>query len=119
MQNKISTNTVENLTGIEIMHYALKWCYNWTETDFRECFKESRLGWDYFWDKLQGKCQGEDGTNPTQAIVEVILNMDNPHKEMLFNYLFNERYGKEINKQREDSVWMEEEVRKHKEKHGY
>ncbi|MEO0901979.1 MAG: hypothetical protein AAFY00_08120, partial [Bacteroidota bacterium] len=57
-------------------------------------------------------------TNPAQAILEVVLNMDKTHQEMLFNYLFNDRYGREINKQREDNAWMEEEVRKHKEKHG-
>lgn len=49
--------TIDNLTGIEIMHYTLLFCYNWTKQDFEIAFKDSRLGWDYYYNKLQGKIQ--------------------------------------------------------------
>jgi hypothetical protein len=38
--------------------------------------------------------------NPTQAIVEVILNMDEPHQNMLFNYLVEENT--------DDVLWQRE-----------
>jgi hypothetical protein len=34
-----------NFTGTEIIYYALKFCYNWTEEDFKNAFKDSHLGW--------------------------------------------------------------------------
>ncbi len=101
MENTISTNTVPNLTPLEIMHYVLLWCYNWTMEDLKIAFKDSRIGWDYYWDKLQGKCAGDDGINSTQAIVELVLNMDEQHQQMLFDFLFDSRYSQQILKRRE------------------
>lgn len=108
----ISTKTVKNLTHLEIMHYLLLWCYNWTKEDFKIAFKDSHLGWDYFWDKLQGQCQGEDGRDPTSSIVGIILNMDNTHQQMLFDFIFDSRYSENIIKQRETNAWFEEETNK-------
>ena len=87
MKNTISTEKVKNLTSLEIMHYLLLWCYNWTREDFKIAFKDSHLGWEYFWDKLRGKCKGG---NPTDAIVGIVLNMDKEHQQMLFDFIFNE-----------------------------
>lgn len=90
----------EDFSGTEIIHYALLFCYNWEEKDFRTAFKDSRLKWDYYWDRLQGKIQNSD-VNPTQAIVEIILNMDNTHRQMLYDYLFKVKYPDEILRKRE------------------
>lgn len=79
-----------DLSGIEIMHNVLLWCYNWTEEDFEIAFKDSHLGWDYHWNKLQGKIRNRE-TAPTTAVVEVILNMDKKHQEMLFDYIFTKQ----------------------------
>lgn len=84
-----SKENIQNLTGIEIMHNVLLWCYNWTEDDFQVAFKDSHLGWDYFWDRLQGKCK--NGNDPTEAIVGIILNMDAKHQQMLFNHIFKKQ----------------------------
>lgn len=91
--------TIENLTGVEIMHYTLLFCYNWTRQDFEIAFKDSRLGWDYYYNKLQGKIQS--GADPAEAILSTVLNMDNTHRPMLYNYLFGELYPDKIEKARE------------------
>lgn len=78
----------ENLTGVEIMTHLLLFCYNWTKEDFQKAFKDSPLGWDYNWEKLQRKCK--NGNNSTEAIVNVILGMDKKHMVMLFNHIFTE-----------------------------
>lgn len=103
---------MKDLKGIEIMHYVLMWCYNWTEEDFQIAFKDSNLGWDYFWNKLQGKCKNEH--DPTEAIVGIILNMDKKHQQMLFDYIFNVKYPNEIQSSRDWQKTIEE----HKKKHG-
>lgn len=109
--NKLKSINMENLTGEEIMHFTALFCYNWERSDFENAFKDSRLGWDYYWNKLQGKI--EDGADPADAILSTVLNMDNTHKPMLFDYLFNKKYPKEIEQKRE---WKEI-VKKHTEKH--
>ena len=76
-----------NLTGTEIMHHVLLWCYNWTQEDFKKAFENSSIGWDYHWNKLQRKCQM--GNDSTAAIVNVVLDMDSKHQQMLFNYIFS------------------------------
>ena len=81
---------IEDLTTEEVMHYILLFCYNWTREDFENAFKNSHLGWDYYWDRLQGKIKA--GTEPTTAIVEVLLNIDNTHRPMLLEYLFSIKY---------------------------
>ena len=86
-------------TGIEVMHYVLLFCYNWTEEDFQIAFENSKLGWDYFWNKLKAKTENE--IPATTAIIEVITNMDDEHQKMLFDYLFSARYRGEILSRRE------------------
>ena len=76
-----------NLTGTEIMHHTLLFCYNWTEEDFKKAFKNSSIGWSYHWNKLQRKLDMDN--DATAAIVNVILDMDDKHQKMLFNYIFS------------------------------
>ncbi|GAA4277513.1 hypothetical protein [Aquimarina mytili] len=120
MNNTISTESVKNLTGIEIIHYFSLWLYNWTQDDFKEAFKESRLGWDYFWDKLQARSnpKSDNPDNPTNALVGIVLNMDKTHQQMLFDYIFNKGYVANIEKQRKNNAWMEEQLQEHYKKHG-
>lgn len=110
--NTISTEKVPNLTGLEIMHYFALWLGNWTQEDFRQAFKNSPLGWDYFWNKLQARSGPglKNPDNPTNALVGIVLNMDKKHQAMLFDYIFNSRYSDPILKQREDNAWFEEAI---------
>lgn len=108
MENRI---IIEGLTGEEIMHFTLLFCYNWNQEDFEIVFKDSRLGWDYYWDKLQGKIKS--GSDPAEAILSVLLNMDNTHKPMLFSYLFEEKYPKEIKNKREMRKLVDDAKAKH------
>lgn len=108
----INTENLKDITGVEIMHRTLLWCYNWREEDFKIAFKNSPLGWDYQWDKLQGKLRKDEdsevGANPCQAIMEVILNMDEKHENMLFDFLFNVRYPKDIEAARRGKLQLKE-----------
>lgn len=81
----------EGISGVEIMHYTILFCGNWREDDFRIAFKKSRLGNGYFWERLQDKIM-ISGIDPSAAAMEIILNMDTPHQQMLFDYLFNKKY---------------------------
>ncbi|MCT2410053.1 hypothetical protein NZD88_21055 [Chryseobacterium antibioticum] len=103
---------IEDLTGEEIMHYTVLFCWDWSKDDFEIAFKDSRLGWDYYYNKLQGKIN--DGADPAEAILSVVLNMDNTHKPMLFDYLFNVKYPKEISDKRD---WRKV-IDKHQNKNG-
>lgn len=106
----MENNTIiENLKVAEIMHYVLLFCHNWSEEDFKNAFKDSSLGWDYFWDRLQGKIRNK--ANPTEAIASVILNMDREHQTMLFNYIFSIRYSNDILEDREHEKMIEEHIK--------
>lgn len=85
---------MDNITPQEVMHFTALFYHNWTQEDFKLAFENSRLGWDYHWNKLQFKIQ--DNANPTQAIVSVVLNMDDEHQKMLLDYLLKVKYVKEI-----------------------
>lgn len=106
--------TIENLTGIEIMHYTLLFCYNWTREDFEIAFKDSRLGWDYYYNKLQARIKA--GIDPAEAILSTVLNMDHTHRPMLYNYLFGELYPDKIEKAREMHDLIEEHKKRAEEK---
>lgn len=106
--------TIDDLTGVEIMHYTLLFCYNWTKQDFETAFKDSRLGWDYYYNKLQAKIQ--DGSDPAEAILSTILNMDNTHRPMLYNYLFGELYPDKIEQSRKMHNFIESHKKKAEEK---
>jgi len=111
---KDSDVTYENLTGVEIMHYTLLFCYNWREEDFRIAFKDSLLGWNYYWKKLQSKIK--DDINATQAIVEVVLNMDNRHRQVFFEYLFGSLYPDKIKQSREMKILIDEKIKEQRSK---
>ncbi len=96
---------IEDLTPLEIMNAVLLWCYNWREEDFKKAFKDSKIGWDYHWNKLQIKCSM--GNQSTSAIVDVILNMDTPHQKMLLDFIFS-KSSKTIQSGREWNVLIEE-----------
>jgi hypothetical protein len=102
---------MKDLTGEEIMHFTALFCYNWEKEDFEIAFKESRLGWDYYWKKLQYRI--EEGADPADAILATILNMDNTHKPMLFNYLFNVKYPNEISQKRQWRDIVNSHLKKH------
>lgn len=104
-----NTTLITDLKGTEIMHYVLLFCYNWKEKDFKAAFKDSQLGWDYFWDRLQGKIRNK--VNPTEAITTIILNMDREHQAMLFNYVFSIRYSNDIQEDRDQEKLIEEHIK--------
>jgi len=114
MKNAISTNKVKDLNGKEIIHYFALWLHNWTQEDFQKAFENSHLGWDYFWNKLQARSgnHNEEPDNPTNALVGIVLNMDDKHQQMLFDYIFDSKYSDNILQQRNNNAWMEEELDK-------
>ena len=85
MNTKTSQKETETLTSREMMHYTLLWCYNWTKEHFKEAFKDSPVGWKYFWDKFQN--ENERVNNATSAIAYTILGMDNKHQQMLADFI--------------------------------
>jgi len=85
---------MENLKFNTQIHHVILWIYNWKKKDFQKAFENSSLGWDYQWNKLQEKIK--NGKNPTAAIVEIILNMDDIHQEMLFDFILNKKYKNSI-----------------------
>lgn len=105
---------MENLTPQEVMHFTALFYSNWNQEDFKEAFKNSRLGWDYHWNKLQGKIQNE--ANPTQAIVSVVLNMDVEHQKMISDYVLNVKYANEITEHRDWQVELSKHIEKHTKK---
>lgn len=102
---------MENLTPQEVMHFTALFYYNWNQEDFKEAFKNSHLGWDYNWIKLQAKIQNEE--NSTQAIVSVVLNMDVEHQKMLSDYILNIKYASEIKEHRDWQLELLEHIEKH------
>lgn len=112
MNTKTSQKEIKP-TEREIMHYVLLWCYNWTQEDFKKAFKESRLGWEYFWDKLQGKLIKD--RDATEAVVDVIMNMDKPHQEMLINFIL-EKYAGQISSARSWDLKIKKAVAEQKKK---
>jgi|GEM_PF-5207123 rRNA maturation endonuclease Nob1 len=87
-----------NYTHIEIMHYTLLWCLNFSEEDWHDAFKTSDLPEGYFWNKFHSKVKAE--MNSTQAAVEVVLNMDNKNQKLLIDFILK-KYDLQIRKSRE------------------
>ncbi len=104
-----NSTVIKDLTGAEVIHYVLLFCYNFKKEDFQNAFKESHLGWDYFWNRLQGKIKAKD--NPTEAIASVVLNMDREHQTMLFKYIFSIKYPASILEDREQEKMIEEHIK--------
>ncbi len=90
-----------------LMHHLLLWIYNWTKEDFELAFKYSPLGWRYQWDKFQGRIN-EDTNESCGPLIATILNMDDLHQTLLFNYITTKKYGDCIRKRAENVAWMKE-----------
>lgn len=101
-------------TANEIIQRFAVWVYNWTEEDFQIAFEKSRLGWDYYWDRLQGKLSAD--TNACQAIIEITTNMDDKHKTMLCKHLFGIETQEQILYQRDIAAKVAAHVANHKSK---
>ncbi|MBE62736.1 MAG: hypothetical protein CMB89_10290 [Flammeovirgaceae bacterium] len=97
-------------TPEEILHYTLRWIYNFHEGDLQSAHEDYHCGPDYHWDKYLVK--REEGVNATQAMTEVVLSMDAEGKDMLIKWVLASS-EKEI----EDNRWLQEAKRKHLEKY--
>jgi hypothetical protein len=58
---------------------------NFTEAHFKEIFKYSELGYEYFWDKLQGFI--EDNGNSADGFCRFVLYLDSHNLMLLTNFL--------------------------------
>lgn len=58
---------------------------NFTEAHFKEIFKFSQLGYEYFWDKLQGFIEGCG--NSTEGFARFVLYLDSHNLMLLTNFL--------------------------------
>ena len=97
-------------TPEEILHYCLRWIYNFHEGDLQKAHQEYHCGPDYHLDKYLAK--REEGVNATQAMTEVVLNMDDEGKKLLIDWVLENSKG-EI----KDNRWLKEAQRKHLEKY--
>ena len=90
--------------GPNLMHHLFLWIENWEENHFKVAFKESHLGWRYQWDKFQGNLRQTE--NSSSALLNTVLNMDNKHQRMLFNFITN-NYSKEMKSRQKNIEFME------------
>lgn len=97
-------------TGLEVMRFSIQWLYNFTEKDFDNAFKDSKLGPKYHYHKYLKNYDKHQ--NPTEAMLITVLSMDHWHIERLYDYLMNERYSDEIKSQRKMQLAMLEEMYK-------
>ena len=74
-------------TPEEILHFSLRWIYNFHEGDLQEAHKDYSCGSDYHWNKYLGKRAND--INATQAMTEVVLNMDTEGQTLLINWVLN------------------------------
>lgn len=93
-----------------IMHHLFLWIQNWTKEDFKQAFENSKLGWDYQWNKFQN--ENERCGNSSNALLNTVLNMDNTHQELLFDFIVGPKYGSDIKSRKQNVNWMEELSRK-------
>jgi hypothetical protein len=77
-----------NYSSQEILHYCLLWIYNFHEGDLQAAHEKYSCGADYHWNKYLGKRDQE--VNATQAMTEVILNMDTEGQELLINWILKD-----------------------------
>ncbi len=82
----------------EVLHYSLQWIYNFHEGDLLKAHEGYSAGRDYHWNKYLGKRANE--VNATQAMTEVVLNMDKEAQDLLVTWIMKNVEG-EIDQQRE------------------
>lgn len=99
-----------NYTSQEVLHYCLLWIYNFHNGDLQKAHQKYSNGPDYHWNKYLGKRQQE--VNATQAMTEVVLNMDKEGQDLLIDWILNDSKDS-IEQQRE---W-EEMIANHERKH--
>jgi len=102
LKSSIMENTKISTTEI---HHIFLWIYNWTQDDFRQAFKTSHLGWEYQWNKFQNNLVPSKGSS--SAIIETVLNMDDLHQTLLFDYVLNKKYSNNIKSMDENKRFME------------
>lgn len=94
-------NTKLNISKI---HHLFLWVYNWKKEDFEKAFEKSPLEKNYQWKKFQNNLTGDKCSSA--AIIETILNMDNLHQELLFDYILNVKYKGAIKSMEENIKFM-------------
>lgn len=72
-------------TAPEILHFCLRWIYNFHEGDLQQAHATYSCGPDYHWNKYLGKRDRE--IEPTVAMTEVILNMDQEGQQLLIDWI--------------------------------
>ncbi|MEM6525940.1 MAG: hypothetical protein AAF693_19230 [Bacteroidota bacterium] len=97
-------------TPEEILHYSLRWIYNFHKDDLQSAHAKYHCGPDYHRDKYLGK--RKEGVNALQAMTEVVLNMDDEGKKLLIDWVLENSKG-----QIEDNRWLKEAQRKYLEKY--
>ena len=95
-----------------LMHHFFLWVQNWTEDDFKRAFKNSNLGWDYQWNKFIN--ERERCGNASNALLNTILNMDDSHQKMLFDFITGPKYGDDMKSREQNIHWMAEVERRAK-----
>lgn len=93
-----------------LMYHLFLWVQNWKEDDFKQAFINSSLGWDYQWNKFIN--ERERCGNASNALLNTILNMDDTHQKMLFDFIIGPKYGKNIKSRQQNIDWMAEMERK-------
>ena len=95
-----------------LMHHLFLWVQNWTEDDFKQAFKNSKLGWNYQWNKFTN--ERERCGNSSNAILNTVLNMDDSHQKMLFDFITGPKYGDDMKSREQNVRWMAELERRAK-----
>ena len=93
-----------------VMHHLFLWVQNWTEEDFKDAFKDSKLGWSYQWNKFNN--ERDRIGNSSSALLNTILNMDDYHQKLLYDFIVGPKYGKDIKSRKGNIDWMKELSRK-------
>lgn len=85
-------------TNQETLHYCLRWIYNFHEGDLETAHVSYSCGPNYHWNKYLAKIKAD--VNATQAMTEVVLNMDNEGQKLLIEWIMMENKN-DIEQQRE------------------
>lgn len=85
---------LNNVTEEEILYYLMVWCSSYVEDDFKKAFKNSEIGYKFYWSKLEKLIENK------KSIIQLVIKMDVEHHQMLLDYLFNEKYKKALEERR-------------------
>ena len=88
-----------NYTNQETLHYCLRWIYNFHADDLQKAHASYSCGPNYHWNKYLGKMKDQD-MNATQAMTEVVLNMDLEGQNLLIDWVLKSN-NSDIKGQRE------------------